>query len=389
MMVDGVTRPIEDRMRDAETTARRRPVARVRASLLVAAALVLCALVPAPRADAATTWSKNLYVSKAFLYQDPYYTACTSASAMHMLNTIAYRHTGGNGFVWRPTRVKKDPNPSNTRDMTSILSFSRRYDTLQGSSSGTDAHGWRNALNYYGWGKAAMTDASRRVYEDRAYTTFSSAMKAAVRAIAKFGMPVGVLAWAGGHAQVITGYVVTGKDPRTSSEFTIQWVYLSDPLVESNIRNHHTTYATMRDGALRFRFQWYRETDSPYDDPYTAGSKRSSVRSSVGPSEWYHRWVLVLPVRPGLPDSTGPDPTPTPTPDPTPDPTPTVDPTPTADPTPDAAPASTAKPTPDPTLTPAREQTATPAPTSTPEPTATPSPTEAPSPAEPTASPSP
>ena len=343
-------------MRDAETAARRRSLARVRASLLLAAALVLCAIVPAAPAVAASTWSRNLYVSNAFLFQDPYYTACTSASAMHMLNTIAYRHTGGNGFIWHPTRVKKDADTSNTRDMTSILAFSRRYDTLRSTSAGTDAHGWRNALNYYGWGKGPMTDASRRVYDDRAYTSYASAMKAAVRAIAKYGMPVGVLAWAGGHAQVITGYVVTGKDPRTSSEFTIQWVYLSDPLVESNIRNHRTSYSTMRDGALRYRFQWYRETDSPYDDPYTSGWKRSSVKSSVGPSEWYHRWVLVQPIRSGLPDSTS-NPSPTPTPDPTPTPTPKA--------------ASTPAPTPSPT----------------PEPTASPSPTPAPSSTEPSPSP--
>jgi len=60
------------------------------------------------------------------------------------------------------------------------------------------------------------------------------------------GVPTAVTATAGiGKATVhwtapatdngaaITGYVVTGKDPRTSSEFTIQWVYLSDPLVEA------------------------------------------------------------------------------------------------------------------------------------------------------------
>ena len=42
-----------------------------------------------------------------------------------------------------------------------------------------------------------------------------------------------MLGWAGGHAQVIHGYVVTGEDPRISSDFTVQWVYLSDPLRSS------------------------------------------------------------------------------------------------------------------------------------------------------------
>jgi len=322
-------------------------------------ALALSALVPAaPRADATTTWSRNLYVSKAFLYQDPYYTACTAASLMHMLNTVAYRGTGGNGFIWRPTRVKRDPDASNTRDMTSILAFERRYDTLRATSAGSDAHGWRNALNYYGWGKGAMTDPTRRVYEDRAYRSYASAIKAAVRAIARYGMPVGVLAWAGGHAQVITGYVATGANPKTSSDFTVQWLYLSDPLRESAVVNRKTSYAAMKDGSLRVRFQWYRETDSPYDDPYTSGWIRSSVSASVGPSEWYHRWVLLLPIRAGLPapePAPTPTPTPTPTPAATPTPTPvaTADPTPAPTPEPTAAAAPAAEPTPTPTPTPA------------------------------------
>ncbi len=34
--------------------------------------------------------------------------------------------------------------------MTSILAFERSHDTLRSTSAGSDAHGWRNALNYYG-----------------------------------------------------------------------------------------------------------------------------------------------------------------------------------------------------------------------------------------------
>ena len=306
---------IEAQMRDAEHSSRRRPIARVTASAVVVLALVLVGLLPlSGHVAAATTHSRNLFVAKGFVYQDPYYTACTAASVMHMLNTIAYRGTGGYGFRWKPYTVKKSSNPDQLRDMTSILAFERRNDTLRSSTSGSDAHGWRNALNYYGWGSSAMTNASIRPYEDRAYSTYRSAMKAAVRAIARLGMPVGVLAWAGGHAQVITGYVVTGADPKTSSDFTIQWLYLSDPLKSSAIVNRKTSYGAMKDGALKWRFQWYRETDSPYDDPYTSGWIRSSVKPTTGPSEWYHKWVLVLPVRRGLPPPE-PAPTPTPTPD--------------------------------------------------------------------------
>lgn len=343
-------------MRVAETAPRRR-LARTRAMAVLVAVLAVAFLVPiAGRVEASTTWTKNLFVSKAFLYQDPYYTACTSASAMHMLNTIAYRDSGGNGFAWTPTRTRKDPDTSNTRDMTSILAFARRYDTLRSTSAGSDAHGWRNALNYYGWGRDAMTNPDLRVYDDRAYKTYGSAMKAAVRAIARFNMPVGLLAWAGGHAQVVTGYVVTGADPRTSSDFTIQWLYLSDPLRESGVVNRKTSYGAMKDGPLRLRFQWYRETDSPYDDGYTGGWIRSAVKSTVASSEWYHRWVIILPVRKGLPDV---PPDPTPTPDPTPDPTPepTAEPTtePTASPDPAAEPTASPDPTPDAASSPSAE----------------------------------
>ena len=45
-------------------------------------------------ASAATTWTRNLYDWRAFVYQDPYATACTAASTMIMLNVIAYRAYG-------------------------------------------------------------------------------------------------------------------------------------------------------------------------------------------------------------------------------------------------------------------------------------------------------
>ena len=56
---------------------------------------------------------------------------------------------------------------------------------------------------------------------------------------------------------------------------------------------------SFRLGSLTYRFRRYSQVDSPYDDPYTPGWIRSSVRS--GPSEWFARYVLILPVRNGLP----------------------------------------------------------------------------------------
>jgi hypothetical protein len=281
-------------------TPRRRQIAlSIRRSPLLALLLSLvfvAALAPA-RASAATVWTLNTYRSGGYLTQDPYYTACTGAAAMMMLNFAALTGAGGRGFAWRTSRTKNvasDPD-----DMISIFAFARGHDTLMSTSPGSDAHGWRNALNYFGWGEAAMKDPAMRVYEDRAYGSFDSAVRSAVIAIARYRLPVGMLGWAGGHAQVITGYKVTGANPATSSNFTVNGVYLSDPLASNRIVNALVSVTTLRSGSLKVRLRRYAEADSPHDDPYTPGVIKSAVRS--GPSEWYGHYVLIVPIRSGVP----------------------------------------------------------------------------------------
>jgi len=297
----------------------RRTVSVRRLAPLLALWIAVASVLP-NRVAAASTWSKNLWMTGAFLYQDPYYTACTSAATMFMLNTIAIRGTGGAGFGWRSTLVKNDA--SNPRDLTSILAWERANDTLASSSAGSDAHGWRNAVNYFGWGSAALSDPTRMVYDDLTFTSFGSAVHAAVRAIARFDKPVGVLAWAGGHAQVLTGYVVTGENPVTSDSFTVNSLWLSDPLKSDGYVNAKISLATFQSGDLHVRFRKYVETDSPYDDMYTAGYLRSSVAPTTAPSEWYGRWVIVAPIRRGLPSTTTSSPSPTRAPVATPTPAP-------------------------------------------------------------------
>jgi hypothetical protein len=344
---------------------------------LLAALLAWAWTAPAP-SQATTTWSRNLFTSGAVVFQDPYPTACTAATAMTILNTIAYRHAGGAGFRWSVYREKNSPNPAVVRDMTSILAFERGHDTLSIRGLGSDSNGWRNAINYYGWGAAAMQDPTGRVYETLAYGSFDAAVHAAVRAIARYGMPVGIAGMAGQHAQVLTGYIVDGADPATSNAFAVRFVYLTDPLKLQGHVNTRVSYATLKGGPFALRFAAYRETDSPGDDPYTAGWLRSSVSSRVAPSKWYRRWVIVAPVR--TPAAPGPDPTPSPTPSPTAPPAPTDAPTPLPTPVPTPvssdAPAPTDAPTPLPTLTPT--DAPTPLPTSTPtgEPTPTPTTTD-------------
>ena len=48
--------------------------------------------------------------------------------------------------------------------------------------------------------------AGARVYDDFSYSSYSGAMKSAVRALVMTGKPVGMLGWRGAHAQMITGY---------------------------------------------------------------------------------------------------------------------------------------------------------------------------------------
>ena len=230
----------------------------------------------------------NTFVATGFRYQDPNWAACTATSVRSMLNFISKRSVGGQGFVWVPT------NSSTVRDR--ILAWERKHDTMAGGD-GSDPHGWRNALNYYGWGAGAMV-AGARVYDDFSFSSYSSAMKAAVRALVATGKPVGMLGWRGAHAQMITGYYglvgnpfaqdATGKYTNT---FTVGGFYLSDPLRRSSAVNRAISYTGLAHTlTYKWRFQRYYETDSKYDDPYTPGYR-------VSKAEWYSRFVLILPVR--------------------------------------------------------------------------------------------
>ena len=230
----------------------------------------------------------NLFVASAFTFQDPNMSACTSTAVRTMLNFISLRGSGGEGFGWLPTLS------ATVRDQ--ILAWERSHDTLAGGT-GSDPHGWRNALNYYGWGEAALW-AGARVYDDASYGTYAGAMRATVRALIKTGKPVGVLGWRGAHAQMITGYYGLVGDPfardaagRFTNTFTVAGFYVTDPLRKSNIVNRAVGWEKLRTtNNYKLRFQRYYETDSKYDDPYTPGWIKSK-------KEWYGKFVLVLPLR--------------------------------------------------------------------------------------------
>lgn len=230
----------------------------------------------------------NLFVATGFQFQNPNWAACTATSVRTMLNFISFRSTGGVGFQWQPT------NRSLIRDR--ILAWERAHDTMAGGN-GSDPHGWRNALNFYGWGAGALY-AGARVYEDYSSATFDGAVKAAVRALAATGKPVGMLGWRGAHAQMLTGYFGLIGDPfakdaagRYTNAFSVGGLYLTDPLRESAVVDRRISYTALRYTMnYRLRFQRYYQKDSRLDDPYTPGYR-------VSFTEWYRRFVLILPTR--------------------------------------------------------------------------------------------
>jgi hypothetical protein len=250
----------------------------------ILAATPVASLAPTPRGPV----TLNLYKSAGFRYQDPNYTACTATSVMDMLNFVSLGERGGPGFRWSRSL--------SARKRDSILRWERAHHTMVGGK-GTDMHGWRNALDYFGWGSSAL-QAGARVYDDFSFTSYGSAMKAAVRAMISTRKPVAMAAWAGRHAVMITGYYDLKGDPfardgagQYTDAFSVGGFYLSDPLKSAGRRNARISNARLQYSSdARLRFRPYRETDSPYDDQYTPGFVTSK-------SEWYGKWVLILPVR--------------------------------------------------------------------------------------------
>jgi hypothetical protein len=231
----------------------------------------------------------NLFVWSGFRYQDPNAYACTSTSALDMLNFIGLHKTGGDGFIW-----KKNLSGS-MRDY--MLRWARVHDTLPGGH-GSDPHGWRNLLNFFGWGASAVWAGPNRVYDDRAYGTFEGAMTDTIRALVKTRKPVGLLGRGGAHALMVTGYYGLTGDPfakdtagNYTNRITLGGFYVTDPLSSSKMTSKAVTWHTLKfSGDYRIRFKPYYETDSTLDDPYTPGVKRSR-------DEWYKRFVVILPMR--------------------------------------------------------------------------------------------
>ena len=274
-----------------------RPSSALRSALVLATVLTLTSsgtVIAEPPMEGSATevsppapiWSINVYDDTIVTYQDPDWTACTAAAAQSMLNLIGVTtHADlppprGGSLPRTSFRWQVD---TSFPVLESILAYERQNMTMYWSSAGTDAHGWRNALNYYGWGSI-----SAGVYVDSSFTSFDAAAKQTVRSLARTGEPVGILGWFGGHAQYVTGYTVQGEDPRISDKYTILGVFLTDPLESDRTRNMYVTMDTWRNGPLYVRFSPYYYDDSPFTDPIDGVS---------GNSQWWSKWVIINAVK--------------------------------------------------------------------------------------------
>jgi methylmalonyl-CoA mutase cobalamin-binding subunit len=234
--------------------------------------------VPPPPA----TWSMNLFDPSVVRFQNPDPRACTAAATESMLNLISLASYDdplpprGSSLPRISFRWRID---SSYDTQENILEYERENMTMVWSSPGSDPHGWRNALNYYGWGSM---DAD--VYVDSAFSSFDEAARAVVQSIARNNKPAGILGWAGGHAQYVTGYSVVGDDPRVSDNYTILGVFLTDPLEADWTTNVFIPYDTWQGGPGYIRFWQYWQPESPYQDP---------IDGQVGYYEWWGKWVII------------------------------------------------------------------------------------------------
>lgn len=224
-------------------------------------------------ATAQTIWKYDLYSSSSVRWQNPDFTACTAATAQMVLNMIAaINNTEAQpSFRW-VTSTSYDTQEA-------VLVYERANMTTPLTSAGSDPHGERNALNYFGWGSKYTL-----AYKDVVYASFAAAAKGIVASIAQTHKPAVVYPWGGAHAQIITGYQVTGEDPTISNNYTVIGVYLTDPLKADGYRDSWTTLNTWSSGLSNLRFVKYSQTDPTGKDP---------IDGQVGKTEWYGKWVAV------------------------------------------------------------------------------------------------
>lgn len=164
---------------------------------------------PAPTAStspkpAAGPYSMNLYRPGVFVHQaDEEW--CVAAAVQNMLNVIRLREEG---------RAPDTTARSQRALYRRIVELTSWDDSHNG---GTGPGGWARILTEKGY-----------PYELRVYDTRNAAMKAAATALRETRRPVGILAWAGVHSWVLTGFTATA-DPARTRNFVVTTARILDP----------------------------------------------------------------------------------------------------------------------------------------------------------------
>jgi hypothetical protein len=258
-------------------------MSKLRTTILSAIALVAMSMIltgcvatqtaVTPASPAATrqsnTYSMNLFAATGVRNQGDNHS-CTAAATMIMLNFVASKSSNkGDGFTWKSSVA--------TGVQTQVMTYEWNHMTATRAAeqNGADANGWRNALNYFGWGSM-----SAGIYVVEAYNSYASATKAAVKAMARTGKPVGYLALHGDHAEVLNGFAVTAADPATSDDFKVINLFVTDSAL--GYRNHQFSYS---------RFS------AVFDQNLAPGSTQvDPVSGTIGDNLWMGKWILIEPV---------------------------------------------------------------------------------------------
>ena len=229
---------------------------------------------PTPTASPAankTDWQLDLYNASGIRHQWPDYDACTATSVQIALNLS---RLSGNDSGWA---VATDYD---TQEQ--ILAYERAHMYQPTSAKGSDPLGVKNALNYYG----------TLPYSDHGFSTVEDAAKAVVTSIARTHSPAVIFPMFGGHAQVVSGYRVTGHDPSLSNDFKVVGFYITDPSRGSisdfyDGKDHMVT--TVGDDVYVTLSQWKSGSDAVR---FTKFLQKDGGKNS----HWYGKYVAVVAV---------------------------------------------------------------------------------------------
>ena len=145
-------------------------------------------------------------------------------------------------------------------------------------------------------------------YKVFTFTSYAAAVKSAVSAVARYHRPVGILAWAGGHARSC-GYQVYGQNPATSSNFTVRYVYPTDPSSATRC-NARISYISFFSGALKYRLRKYRQTDEPARRSLHMAASSPPTRPGTAGTSSSPRCADRADRQPASPEDPGPRPEP-------------------------------------------------------------------------------